>query len=48
MAEQSHLERLQNLRRAMVEKRRETVDSIIERAGLNKTFLHDASLFRES
>ena len=47
MAEQSHLEKLQNLRTAMVEKRRETVDSIIEQGGLNKTFLHDASLFRE-
>jgi len=47
MADQSHLEKLQNLRSAMVEKRRETVDSIIEQGGLNKTFLQDASLFRK-
>jgi hypothetical protein len=47
MAEQSHLEKLQNLRNAMVEKRRASVDAIIERGGLNKTFLHDASLYRE-
>ena len=47
MAEQSHLEKLQNLRNAMVEKRRESVDAIIERGGHNKTFLRDASLYRE-
>lgn len=48
MAEQSHLEKLQNLRHAMVERRRESIDAIIERGALNKTFLHDVSLYREA
>ncbi len=47
MVELSYLDKLQNLRMAMVEKRRESVDAIIEQGGINKALLHDASLYRE-
>jgi hypothetical protein len=47
MAELSHLDKLQKLRSAMVEKRRETVDAIIQYGDVNKAMLHDASLYWE-